>query len=190
MYLCRNNYDLETQKNCRLQIILHSKKHGKHGIYDITIYQIWGRFLQKVSIQPYNPSASNTSKYISCGSSLCHSSSSCLKESDNCPYSIDYLSDNTSSSGILVEDVIHLASATTRSGDSVEFPFVFGYVVSVTMRFSSDLCAFSLFQECIRFASSDLCREWDRSDMYEFAFHVASWGMERTSSNQAHWTFI
>ena len=93
--------------------------------------------MQNMPLQPYNPSTSNTSKQITCGSSLCYSLTSCANESDDCGYTLEYLSDNTSSSGVLFEDVIHLASTTTGNhGGSIEFPFVFGYVFVIELKFS------------------------------------------------------
>ena len=121
----------EKESNNKIQLGYNCSPGNEilHGILSI----------QKFPLQTYNPSTSNTSKHITCGSSLCYTSNStCPKESDDCEYTINYLSDNTSSSGILVEDVIHLASGTTiTNGKSIEFPFVFGYVI---MKCSWNFC--------------------------------------------------
>lgn len=39
---------------------------------------------------------------------------------------VSYLSDNTSSSGLLVEDILHLQSGGGLSNSSVQAPVVFG----------------------------------------------------------------
>lgn len=78
-----------------------------------------------VTLNVYNPAASKTSKHVTCDSNICASKKTCKSTSDNCSYEIQYVSDNTSSSGILIEDVIHLTSGNYRGG-SVETPVVFG----------------------------------------------------------------
>ncbi|CAD6223985.1 unnamed protein product [Miscanthus lutarioriparius] len=56
----------------------------------------------------YSPQKSSTSRKVPCSSNLCDLQSACRSASSNCPYSIEYLSDNTSSTGVLVEDVLYL----------------------------------------------------------------------------------
>ena len=74
----------------------------------------------------YSPAKSSTSRKVPCSSSLCDTE--CSAASSSCPYSIQYLSDNTSSNGVLVEDVLYLAS---ESGPSkiTQAPITFGYVL-------------------------------------------------------------
>ncbi|KAG6485252.1 hypothetical protein ZIOFF_053785 [Zingiber officinale] len=62
----------------------------------------------------YNPAKSRTSKYLSCNNELCSSQSSCDNPENPCPYSINYSTENTSSSGLLVEDKFHMASSENR----------------------------------------------------------------------------
>jgi hypothetical protein len=56
----------------------------------------------------YSPQKSSTSRKVPCSSSLCDKQSACQSASNSCPYNIEYLSDNTSSSGVLVEDLLYL----------------------------------------------------------------------------------
>ncbi|XP_059438144.1 aspartyl protease family protein 1 isoform X3 [Corylus avellana] len=73
----------------------------------------------------YNPKGSSTSKKVTCNNSLCAHRNRCLGMSSNCPYMVSYVSAETSTSGILVEDVLHL---TTEDGheESVEAYITFG----------------------------------------------------------------
>ncbi|CAL9001348.1 unnamed protein product [Prunus brigantina] len=61
-------------------------------------------------LNEYNPSGSNTSKHVSCGHELCESGTNCKSPKQSCPYTIDYYTENTSSSGLLVEDIVHFAA--------------------------------------------------------------------------------
>ncbi|XP_057827884.2 aspartic proteinase-like protein 1 isoform X1 [Cryptomeria japonica] len=75
----------------------------------------------------YRPENSSTSKHLSCSSSLCVLGHNCKTKREACPYSMSYLSDNTNSSGSLVEDVLYLASGSElASGQSVKTPVVIG----------------------------------------------------------------
>ncbi|KAJ1693053.1 hypothetical protein LUZ63_009751 [Rhynchospora breviuscula] len=74
----------------------------------------------------YSPSNSNTSETISCGSSSCEQvQSTCSGSNANCTYSISYVSDNTSSSGYLVEDVLYLTTETTQP-QTTQASIIFG----------------------------------------------------------------
>lgn len=61
-------------------------------------------------LNEYSPSASSTSKHLSCSHQLCDLGTSCQNPKQPCPYTIDYYTENTSSSGLLVEDILHLIS--------------------------------------------------------------------------------
>jgi len=63
----------------------------------------------------YSTRKSSTSRKVPCSSSLCDLQNECSAATSSCPYSIQYLSDNTSSNGVLIEDVLYLA---TESGQS------------------------------------------------------------------------
>ncbi|KAL5557513.1 hypothetical protein UlMin_039749 [Ulmus minor] len=67
-----------------------------------------GEVLVKFNI--YSPNSSSTSKKVSCDNSLCQRRQQCPSESSDCPYQVVYLSNGTSSTGILVEDVLHLST--------------------------------------------------------------------------------
>ncbi|KAF8701043.1 hypothetical protein HU200_033938 [Digitaria exilis] len=73
----------------------------------------------------YSPQKSSTSRKVTCSSNLCDQQSACQSASTSCPYNIEYLSDNTSSSGVLVEDLMYLI---TEYGQSkiVTAPITFG----------------------------------------------------------------
>ncbi|KAG8642892.1 aspartic proteinase-like protein 1 isoform X2 [Manihot esculenta] len=61
-------------------------------------------------LSEYSPSHSSTSKHLYCSHRLCESGPNCKSVKQPCPYSVDYYTENTSSSGLLVEDILHLAS--------------------------------------------------------------------------------
>uniref|UniRef100_A0A1J3H0U7 Aspartic proteinase-like protein 1 n=2 Tax=Noccaea caerulescens TaxID=107243 RepID=A0A1J3H0U7_NOCCA len=66
-------------------------------------------------LNEYNPSGSSSSKVFSCSHKLCESASDCESPKEQCPYTVNYASDNTSSSGSLVEDILHLTYNNTNS---------------------------------------------------------------------------
>ncbi|KAG2293688.1 hypothetical protein Bca4012_005224 [Brassica carinata] len=63
----------------------------------------------------YSSNASSTSSKVPCNSTLCKRSDRCASPNSNCPYQIRYLSNGTSSTGVLVEDVLHLVSNEKNS---------------------------------------------------------------------------
>ncbi|KAF5735916.1 hypothetical protein HS088_TW14G00046 [Tripterygium wilfordii] len=63
---------------------------------------------QQIAFNIYSPNASSSSAAVNCSSSLCAQQRLCSSARDTCPYKVEYLSVNTSSTGILVEDVLHL----------------------------------------------------------------------------------
>ncbi|CAK9174257.1 unnamed protein product [Ilex paraguariensis] len=69
-------------------------------------------------LSEYSPSKSNTSKRLSCSHQLCEGSPNCKSPKEPCPYIVDYLSENTSSSGYLFQDQLHLASVTGHGPQS------------------------------------------------------------------------
>ncbi|KAL6635138.1 hypothetical protein ACP70R_027809 [Stipagrostis hirtigluma subsp. patula] len=58
----------------------------------------------------YKPAESTTSRHLPCSHELCPLGSGCSNPKQPCPYNIEYLSENTTSSGLLVEDTLHLDS--------------------------------------------------------------------------------
>ncbi|KAH6760190.1 Eukaryotic aspartyl protease family protein [Perilla frutescens var. hirtella] len=78
-------------------------------------------------LNEYIPSASSTSKTISCSHQLCEQGPNCPNPKQQCPYTINYYSDDTSTSGFLVEDVLHLlAGQSDVSNKSVKAPVIIG----------------------------------------------------------------
>ncbi|KAK9129396.1 hypothetical protein Sjap_009883 [Stephania japonica] len=73
----------------------------------------------------YSPNASSTSKRVPCESSLCEFQRGCSKATDVCSYEVLYLSNDTSSSGVLVEDVLRLVREDDNL-EAVDAPITFG----------------------------------------------------------------
>ncbi|KAF7828994.1 aspartyl protease family protein 1-like [Senna tora] len=73
---------------------------------------------QSIKLNIYGPSASSTSKNVFCNSTLCQQQNQCPSSSSNCPYEILYLSNGTSSAGILVEDVLHLITDDNQTKEA------------------------------------------------------------------------
>lgn len=64
---------------------------------------------------------------VACNSTICARQSRCSAENSNCPYQVSYLSENTSTTGILVEDVLHLVTDESNP-KVVDARITFGYV--------------------------------------------------------------
>ncbi|KAJ4761528.1 Eukaryotic aspartyl protease family protein [Rhynchospora pubera] len=62
----------------------------------------------------YNPAESSTSRHLPCSHELCQLGSSCKADKQPCPYNISYYTENTYSSGLLVEDKMYLTSSDGR----------------------------------------------------------------------------
>ncbi|KAH7520649.1 hypothetical protein FEM48_Zijuj08G0167600 [Ziziphus jujuba var. spinosa] len=79
-------------------------------------------------LNEYSPSSSSTSKHLSCSHSLCELGASCKTAKESCPYNVNYLTENTSTSGLLVEDILHLATAggPNVSNGSLQAPVIIG----------------------------------------------------------------
>ncbi|KAH7861334.1 hypothetical protein Vadar_024717 [Vaccinium darrowii] len=77
-------------------------------------------------LNEYNPSGSSTSKHLSCGHQLCQLGPNCQSPTQPCPYTVNYFSEDTSSSGFLVEDTLHLAGSGDTSNISVQAPVIIG----------------------------------------------------------------
>lgn len=85
--------------------------------------------MQDRDLNQYSPSLSSTSRHLPCSHQLCNPKSSCKGSKDPCPYITRYASYNTSSSGFLIEDKLHLAS-NSRHGtkNSMQASIILGYV--------------------------------------------------------------
>lgn len=64
----------------------------------------------EIDFNIYSPNTSSTSMRIPCNSPECRQRNRCSATSSGCPYQVAYLSNNTSSTGVLVEDVLHLTT--------------------------------------------------------------------------------
>lgn len=85
--------------------------------------------MQDRDLNQYSPSLSSTSRHLPCSHQLCSLSSICKGPKDPCPYDANYISTNTSSSGFVIEDKLHLASSSRHATkDSVQASIIFGYV--------------------------------------------------------------
>ncbi|XP_020082096.1 aspartic proteinase-like protein 1 isoform X2 [Ananas comosus] len=75
-------------------------------------------------LRMYSPAESRTSRHLPCSHKLCQLGPSCKSPKQPCPYNINYYSENTSSSGLLVEDTLYLASSDGRT--SVQASVIIG----------------------------------------------------------------
>lgn len=82
--------------------------------------------VQDKDLGMYNPAESKTSRHLTCSHELCDLGTSCKNSKQPCPYTVNYYSENTSSSGLLVEDTLYLA--TSGEHTSVQAPVIIGYV--------------------------------------------------------------
>ncbi|XP_028783300.1 aspartyl protease family protein 1-like [Neltuma alba] len=62
----------------------------------------------RLKLNIYDPRASSTSKNVPCNSAICRYKKQCPSSNSSCPYQVRYLTSDTSSTGLLVEDVLHL----------------------------------------------------------------------------------
>ncbi|KAJ4964243.1 hypothetical protein NE237_024182 [Protea cynaroides] len=76
-------------------------------------------------LNTYNPEGSSTRKTVTCNNNLCAQRNKCLGMFSDCPYMVSYVSADTSTSGILIEDVLHL-KAEDSSPQVVDAMITFG----------------------------------------------------------------
>ncbi|KAM1047605.1 hypothetical protein ACFX2C_026941 [Malus domestica] len=70
-----------------------------------------------VAFKIYSPNTSSTSEQIYCNSAFCSQPQRCTSASSACKYRIKYRSNKTSSTGVLVEDVLHLSTDDAQQKD-------------------------------------------------------------------------
>ncbi|KAJ8764494.1 hypothetical protein K2173_006234 [Erythroxylum novogranatense] len=70
---------------------------------------------KRIELNTYSPNMSSTSQNILCNNDMCSQQKYCLSAQSNCPYQIAYVSNGTSSTGVLVEDVLHLITDDSRT---------------------------------------------------------------------------
>uniref|UniRef100_A0A803KXE1 Peptidase A1 domain-containing protein n=1 Tax=Chenopodium quinoa TaxID=63459 RepID=A0A803KXE1_CHEQI len=85
----------------------------------------------------YSLRTSSTGTQLPCSSPLCQNSLSCVSSEGRCPYGVHYLQANTSSSGYMVEDVLHL-SMNSNSSARINAKIPFGCGVRQTGSFLSN----------------------------------------------------
>ncbi|CAN6220058.1 unnamed protein product [Urochloa humidicola] len=87
-----------------------------------------GNATSTLQLRPYSPRSSSTSKQVTCADSLCDRPNGCSAATNgSCPYGVQYVSANTSSSGVLVRDVLHLTREGAAAAEAaVEAQIVFG----------------------------------------------------------------
>lgn len=128
-------------------------------IFIYWIPNLWHFFKQMIDFNIYSPNASSTSENIPCDSTSCPTKNRCSGTHDTCPYQVSYASSGTSSTGFLVEDMLHLI---TDDDDKkvTDAQITMGYAVSfqLQIRKAKSLQDLSLsvspfFQVSVRFVS-------------------------------------
>ncbi|KAK1266004.1 Aspartic proteinase-like protein 1 [Acorus gramineus] len=74
--------------------------------------------MQDKDLSMYKPAESSSSKHLYCSHELCALGPNCESPKQTCPYTVSYYSENTSSSGILIEDTLYLASSGSHASKS------------------------------------------------------------------------
>ncbi|KAK9110629.1 hypothetical protein Sjap_018689 [Stephania japonica] len=88
---------------------------------------IGASIMQDRDLSEYSPTGSSTSKHLSCSHALCEESPNCASPKQPCPYTANYYSENTTSTGFLIEDILHLASSSDRGSKRlVQAPIIIG----------------------------------------------------------------
>ncbi|XP_054814745.1 aspartyl protease family protein 1-like [Prosopis cineraria] len=65
---------------------------------------------KRLKLNIYDPHASSTSKNVLCNSTICRHKKQCPSSDSSCEYQVRYRTRNTSSTGVLVEDVMRLST--------------------------------------------------------------------------------
>ncbi|ESW29866.1 hypothetical protein PHAVU_002G105200 [Phaseolus vulgaris] len=73
---------------------------------------------QRIDFSIYDLKGSSTSEKVLCNSSLCELQRQCSSSGGVCPYEVNYLSNGTSTSGFLVDDVLHLITDDHQTKDA------------------------------------------------------------------------
>ncbi|KAK6793406.1 hypothetical protein RDI58_006859 [Solanum bulbocastanum] len=92
----------------------------------------------------YRPNTSSTSKIVTCNGTLCGQGRQCSVAQSACGYGVTYLSHNTSSSGVLVEDILHLQTDSSQQ-KAVEAPITLGCGMKQTGAFLNGAAPNGLF---------------------------------------------
>ncbi|KAL0652248.1 hypothetical protein Bca4012_094939 [Brassica carinata] len=78
---------------------------------------------ERIKLNIYDPTISTSSSKVPCNSTLCALRNRCVSPLSDCPYRIRYLSPGSRSTGVLVDDVIHMR---TEEGEAREARITFG----------------------------------------------------------------
>ncbi|KAG4988040.1 hypothetical protein GLYMA_11G080400v4 [Glycine max] len=73
---------------------------------------------EKIAFNIYDLKGSSTSQTVLCNSNLCELQRQCPSSDSICPYEVNYLSNGTSTTGFLVEDVLHLITDDDETKDA------------------------------------------------------------------------
>lgn len=84
-----------------------------HGWLIVYSYVLFVKQVLELNI--YSPNTSSTSAAVSCNSTFCEQPRQCSSTRKTCAYQVQYLSNDTSSTGVLVEDILHLISDDSQS---------------------------------------------------------------------------
>ncbi|XP_010261202.1 PREDICTED: aspartic proteinase-like protein 1 isoform X2 [Nelumbo nucifera] len=109
-------------------VIAYNVLHSMLVIIMVWCSLVFGAsIMQDKDLSEYNPSGSSTSKHVNCSHELCELGLNCKSPKQPCPYIVNYYSENTSSSGLLVQDTLHLASSSDHmSQNVVQVPVIMG----------------------------------------------------------------
>ncbi|OIT03794.1 PREDICTED: aspartyl protease family protein 1-like [Nicotiana attenuata] len=99
---------------------------------------------RRINLNIYSPNTSSTGQIVPCNGTLCGQRRRCLSSQNACAYGVAYLSNNTSSSGVLVEDILHLETDNAQQ-KSVEAPIALGCGIRQTGAFLSGAAPNGLF---------------------------------------------
>ncbi|VVB05337.1 unnamed protein product [Arabis nemorensis] len=78
---------------------------------------------ERIKLNIYDPTISTSSSKVPCNSTLCALRNRCVSPLSDCPYRIRYLSPGSRSTGVLVEDMIHMS---TEEGEARDARITFG----------------------------------------------------------------
>ncbi|KAK4733324.1 hypothetical protein R3W88_007585 [Solanum pinnatisectum] len=101
-------------------------------------------FGRPTDLNIYSPNTSSTSKIVPCNGTLCGQGRQCSVAQSACGYGVAYLSHNTSSSGVLVEDILHLQTDSSQQ-KAVEVPITLGCGMKQTGAFLNGAAPNGLF---------------------------------------------
>ncbi|XP_049382189.1 aspartyl protease family protein 1-like [Solanum stenotomum] len=99
---------------------------------------------RRINLNIYSPNTSSTSEVVPCNGTLCGQKRRCLASQNACAYGVAYLSNNTSSSGVLVEDILHLETNNAQQ-KSIEAPIALGCGIRQTGAFLTGAAPNGLF---------------------------------------------